>query len=81
MGPVAFALERMLAILEALTLEYVDFPGLDDIYEREDTANLETSRARTLSDVSSALYLFGVVFIKRSSECYFSLRNWFVNDE
>lgn len=53
LGPVAFALERMLAILEALTLEYVDFPGLDDAYEREDTANLETSRARTLSDVSS----------------------------
>ncbi|KAG9102869.1 hypothetical protein FRC06_000933 [Ceratobasidium sp. 370] len=30
LGPVAFSLERMLAILEALTLEYVDFPGLDD---------------------------------------------------
>jgi hypothetical protein len=42
----------MLAILEALTLEYIDFPGLDDAYEREDTANLETSRARTLSEVT-----------------------------
>jgi hypothetical protein len=41
----------MLAILEALTLEYVDFPGLDEAYEREDTANLETSRTRILSEV------------------------------
>ncbi|KAH7334431.1 origin recognition complex subunit 5 C-terminus-domain-containing protein [Rhizoctonia solani] len=52
LGPSAFGLERMLAILEALTLEYVDFPGLDDAYEREDTANLETSRARTLSELA-----------------------------
>ncbi|KAG9078660.1 hypothetical protein FS749_009285, partial [Ceratobasidium sp. UAMH 11750] len=40
LGPVAFSLERMLAILEALTLEYVDFPGLDDAHQREDMANL-----------------------------------------
>ncbi|KAJ1301563.1 hypothetical protein OPQ81_008811 [Rhizoctonia solani] len=52
LGPSAFALERMLAILEALTLEYTDFPGLDEAYEREDTANLETSRARTLSELA-----------------------------
>lgn len=56
LGPVAFGLERVLAILEALTLEYVDFPGLDDAYEREDTANLETSRARTLSDLAQLVY-------------------------
>ncbi|CAE6420398.1 unnamed protein product [Rhizoctonia solani] len=52
LGPSAFGLERMLAILEALTLEYVDFPGLDEAYKREDTAGLETSRARTLSEVA-----------------------------
>lgn len=51
LGPSAFGLERMLAILEALTLEYIDFPGLDEAYEREDTANLETNRVRTLSEV------------------------------
>ncbi|KAF8673076.1 Origin recognition complex (ORC) subunit 5 C-terminus [Rhizoctonia solani] len=52
LGPSAFGLERMLAILEALTLEYIDFPGLDEAYEREDTANLETSRARILSELA-----------------------------
>ncbi|QRV83547.1 origin recognition complex, subunit 5-like [Ceratobasidium sp. AG-Ba] len=49
-GPAAFNLERMLAILEALTLEYVDFPGLDDAHQREDMANLETNRAHILSE-------------------------------
>ncbi|CAE6452677.1 unnamed protein product [Rhizoctonia solani] len=52
LGPSAFGLERMLAILEALTLEYIDFPGLDEAYEREDTANLETGRVRTLSELA-----------------------------
>ncbi|KAG9127409.1 hypothetical protein FRC07_014088 [Ceratobasidium sp. 392] len=52
LGPVAFNLERLLAILEALTLEYVDFPGLDEAHQREDMANLETSRAHILSELA-----------------------------
>ncbi|KAG9082898.1 hypothetical protein FS749_006484 [Ceratobasidium sp. UAMH 11750] len=45
----------MLAILEALTLEYVDFPGLDDAHQREDMANLETNRAHILSELAQLI--------------------------
>ncbi|KAG8774700.1 hypothetical protein FRC12_001867 [Ceratobasidium sp. 428] len=55
LGPVAFNLERLLAILEALTLEYVDFPGLDDVHQREDMANLETNRAHILSELAQLI--------------------------
>ncbi|KAG8738467.1 hypothetical protein FRC10_006813 [Ceratobasidium sp. 414] len=55
LGPVAFSLERMLAILEALTLEYIDFPGVDDAHQREDMANLETNRAHVLSEFAQLI--------------------------